>query len=157
MTDTASTPPARYAHDLPFGAACLGPDRTRFRLWAPDAVEVWLDIDQGETVRMAAEPDGWYAAVVPVGAGTCYRYRVTNRAGATWRCRTRPRARSGRTCTARAWWWTRCAMRGSTPAGWVGPGTRRCCTNCTSARWAASTPCARACPNWRAWASPPWS
>ncbi|WP_055326525.1 malto-oligosyltrehalose trehalohydrolase [Ralstonia solanacearum] len=83
MTDTASTPPARYAHDLPFGAACLGPNRTRFRLWAPDAVEVWLDIDQGETVRMAAEPDGWYAAVVPVGAGTCYRYRVTNRAGAT--------------------------------------------------------------------------
>ncbi len=83
MTDTAPTPPAHYAHDLPFGAACLGPDRTRFRLWAPDAVEVWVDIDQGEAVRMAAEPDGWHAAVVPVGAGTCYRYRVTNRAGAT--------------------------------------------------------------------------
>ncbi|MCD9230574.1 malto-oligosyltrehalose trehalohydrolase [Ralstonia pseudosolanacearum] len=83
MTDTTSAPPVRHAHDLPFGAACLGPDRTRFRLWAPDAVEAWVDIDQGEAVRMAPEPGGWHAATVPVGAGTCYRYRVTNREGIT--------------------------------------------------------------------------
>ncbi|WP_199033334.1 malto-oligosyltrehalose trehalohydrolase, partial [Ralstonia sp. ASV6] len=34
-------------------------------------------------VRMEAEPDGWYAAVAPIGAGLCYRYRVTDRNGVT--------------------------------------------------------------------------
>lgn len=78
--------PLRFAHDMPFGANILADGTTRFRLWAPDAVEVWIDIqhiDESPAVRMDAEPDGWYAAVAPVGAGTCYRYRVTNRDGVT--------------------------------------------------------------------------
>lgn len=85
MTESAP----RFAHDMPFGATVLPDGTTRFRLWAPDATEVWLEIDQGgqsdqgNTVRMDAEPDGWHAAVVPVGAGTCYRYRVANRQGVT--------------------------------------------------------------------------
>jgi len=83
---------ARFTHDLPFGATCLGPDRTRFRLWAPDATEAWIEIDAGHdrsgrsdanTIRMEAEPDGWYAAVAPIGAGLGYRYRVTDRSGVT--------------------------------------------------------------------------
>ena len=85
---TASAPPLapRYAHDMPFGANVLADGSTRFRLWAPDATEVWIDvqhIDDNPAFRMDAEPDGWYASVVPVGAGTCYRYRITDRDGVT--------------------------------------------------------------------------
>ncbi|HJV96586.1 MAG TPA: malto-oligosyltrehalose trehalohydrolase, partial [Albitalea sp.] len=78
--------PTQFTHDLPFGATCLGPDRTRFRLWAPDAVEVRIEIDadhDGSAVRMDAEPDGWYSAIAPASAGVCYRYRITDRDGVT--------------------------------------------------------------------------
>ncbi|PLT17568.1 MULTISPECIES: malto-oligosyltrehalose trehalohydrolase [Ralstonia] len=79
-------PAPRFAHDMPFGAAVLPDGTTRFRLWAPDAANVWIDvqnIDGNVAFPMEAEPGGWYAAVVPVGAGTCYHYRVTNREGVT--------------------------------------------------------------------------
>jgi maltooligosyltrehalose trehalohydrolase len=81
-----ATLPVRFEHALPFGAATLGPDGTRFRLWAPDAAEVWVEIEGTGTstaVPMQAEPDGWYTVIAPVDAGACYRYRITNRDGAT--------------------------------------------------------------------------
>ena len=87
MTESA----ARFAHDMPFGAVVLPDGATRFRLWAPDAADAWVDIDSGSgssngsgsAIHMAAEPGGWYAVVAPVGAGASYRYRITNRDGIT--------------------------------------------------------------------------
>ncbi|MDE2201821.1 MAG: malto-oligosyltrehalose trehalohydrolase [Burkholderiaceae bacterium] len=76
-------PAARFVHDMPFGTTVLPDGTTRFRLWAPDAAEVWVDSDNRNTLRMAAEPDGWFAVVAPVGEGTSYRYRVTSRQGIT--------------------------------------------------------------------------
>lgn len=67
-----ATLPVRFEHALPFGAATLGPDGTRFRLWAPDAAEVWVEIEGTGTstaVPMQAEPDGWYTVIAPVDAG----------------------------------------------------------------------------------------
>lgn len=79
MTESA----LRFAHDMPFGATVLADGTARFRLWAPDATDAWIDIDNDSAMRMDAEPDGWYAAVAPAGASTCYRYRITSREGVT--------------------------------------------------------------------------
>ncbi|MFS0773502.1 malto-oligosyltrehalose trehalohydrolase [Sphingomonas sp. 1P08PE] len=49
---------------------------TRFRLWAPDVDAVMLEIDGRGGQPMAATGDGWFAAEVPVGAGTRYRFRI---------------------------------------------------------------------------------
>ncbi|MGZ2866675.1 malto-oligosyltrehalose trehalohydrolase, partial [Pseudomonas aeruginosa] len=61
-----------FAHDLPFGATLLAPDRTRFRLWAPDRDAVSVEIAGSDTVAMAATGDGWFEAEAACGAGTGY-------------------------------------------------------------------------------------
>jgi maltooligosyltrehalose trehalohydrolase len=48
----------------------------RFALWAPDASAVAVEIDGGDGGAMTAEEDGWFAVVLPVGAGARYRFRV---------------------------------------------------------------------------------
>ncbi|MBW6528924.1 malto-oligosyltrehalose trehalohydrolase [Sphingomonas sp. RHCKR7] len=53
---------------------------TRFRLWAPDAAAVTLELADGAPVEMIAGEDGWYAAEAPVGAGARYRFRVGDQA-----------------------------------------------------------------------------
>ena len=73
----------RFVHDMPFGAAVLANGTTRFRLWAPDAAKAWVEFDNGDTVRMSTEPDGWYAAVAPIGASAGYRYRIVDGEGVT--------------------------------------------------------------------------
>lgn len=65
-----------FVHDLPFGATLLAPDRTRFRLWAPDRDAVAVEIEGGPAVAMTAQGGGWFEAVAACGAGTCYRYRL---------------------------------------------------------------------------------
>lgn len=65
-----------FAHDLPFGATLLAPDRTRFRLWAPDRDAVAVEIEGLGPVAMAAAGDGWFEAEAACGAGTGYRYRL---------------------------------------------------------------------------------
>ena len=54
----------------------LRDDATTFRLWAPDAPAVTLEIDGGESVAMTPRDDGWFAADAPVGAGARYRFRI---------------------------------------------------------------------------------
>ena len=49
---------------------------TRFRLWAPDAPAVTLQIDGRDDVPMTAVADGWSEAQAPVGTGSRYRFRI---------------------------------------------------------------------------------
>ncbi|MDB5842246.1 MAG: treZ, partial [Herminiimonas sp.] len=61
---------------LPFGAQLLAPDRTRFRLWAPSAKAVSVELSGLAPAPLAPQADGWYQAEVRCGAGTRYKYRV---------------------------------------------------------------------------------
>jgi maltooligosyltrehalose trehalohydrolase len=59
-----------------FGARYNGDGTTTFRLWAPDVEAVRVEIAGGESVAMARDEDGVFAATVQAGVGTHYRYRV---------------------------------------------------------------------------------
>ena len=67
----------RFAQALTWGATLLAPDRTRFRIWAPDTGTVALEVEGAAPLPMHAAGDGWFEAEAPVGAGTRYRYRVS--------------------------------------------------------------------------------
>ena len=64
---------------LPFGANVVD-DGVEFRVWAPASrsVDVVIYGPDAEAVHpLAAEEDGWFAAIVPgVGAGARYKYRL---------------------------------------------------------------------------------
>jgi maltooligosyltrehalose trehalohydrolase len=66
----------RFAQALSWGAEPLAPDRTRFRLWAPDSPEVALVVEGDAPLPMRATGEGWFEAEAPVGAGARYRFRV---------------------------------------------------------------------------------
>jgi maltooligosyltrehalose trehalohydrolase len=66
--------PNRFAHALPFGASLDG-DMAHFRLWAPSAASVAVEIN-GIAHPMTEQPGGWYAATLPVSAGAQYVYRL---------------------------------------------------------------------------------
>ena len=67
----------RHAQPTTWGATLLGPDRTRFRLWAPEAQSgVALEVEGREPLPMRALEDGWFEVEAPVGAGARYKYRV---------------------------------------------------------------------------------
>ena len=61
---------------LPFGAELLDDERTRFRLWAPDAREVDLILDGDRVSSMTARSGGWFELTSAAPAGTRYRYRI---------------------------------------------------------------------------------
>ena len=69
---------------LPWGAELL-PDgtRTRFRLWAPSAREVALEIADHPPAPMQPEPDGWFALEAAAPAGTRYRFQARLEDGST--------------------------------------------------------------------------
>jgi maltooligosyltrehalose trehalohydrolase len=58
------------------GAIALGDGRVRFRIWAPDADAVELDLEGGGRIALAREPEGTFSTVVQAAAGTRYRYRI---------------------------------------------------------------------------------
>jgi maltooligosyltrehalose trehalohydrolase len=62
------------AWHLPFGANVVGPNRTRFRLWAPAQREVSLAIDGRAPLPMTATDGGWFEAEAHCGVGARYRY-----------------------------------------------------------------------------------
>jgi maltooligosyltrehalose trehalohydrolase len=66
-----------FAQETSWGATLLAPDRTHFRLWAPDAPRVMLEVERHAPQEMNALGDGWHEVVAPVGAGACYRFRVS--------------------------------------------------------------------------------
>ncbi|GGG35812.1 malto-oligosyltrehalose trehalohydrolase [Caldovatus sediminis] len=67
-----------FVQPTTWGATLLAPDRTRFRLWAPDARAgaVALEVEGRAPRPMRPLPGGWFEAEAPVGAGARYRYRV---------------------------------------------------------------------------------
>lgn len=56
----------------------LRDDGATFRLWAPDAPAVTLEIDGRDPVPMTAGEDGWFAADASVGPGARYRFRLSD-------------------------------------------------------------------------------
>src|SRR4051812_41103580 len=60
-----------------FGAQLIAPDRTRFRLWAPSRQQVTLEVHDQPPLPMNAVGDGWFEVEAPCGAGSRYRYRVS--------------------------------------------------------------------------------
>ncbi len=66
----------RFAHALPFGAELEGSE-ARFRIWAPSAEQLTLEVD-GTAHAMLAEAGGWHAATAPAAAGSAYRYRMAD-------------------------------------------------------------------------------
>ena len=66
--------PERFAHPLPFGAAVDG-ETTSFRIWAPTAGHLTLELD-GADYPMNAEAEGWFTAVADAPAGTKYRFKT---------------------------------------------------------------------------------
>jgi maltooligosyltrehalose trehalohydrolase len=65
-----------FVHELPFGAQPNGDGTTRFRLWAPTADRVALEIEGQGVIAMQPEKGGWLAAQAPCGAGARYRFRL---------------------------------------------------------------------------------
>lgn len=59
---------------LSFGANIIGPNRTRFRIWAPAQRALQLAIEGAPPCPMARSDDGWFEAQADCGAGTRYRY-----------------------------------------------------------------------------------
>ncbi len=67
----------RRAHSMPFGAEVQGNGRTRFRLWAPSAREVDLELEStGERWAMAPVGEGWFERTAPAPPGSRYRLRI---------------------------------------------------------------------------------
>jgi maltooligosyltrehalose trehalohydrolase len=61
---------------LPVGAEA-GPGGVHFRVWAPDRKRVDVATEDGDRYRLAPEPGGYHAGLVPgIGPGTRYRYRL---------------------------------------------------------------------------------
>jgi maltooligosyltrehalose trehalohydrolase len=69
----------RRIHELPFGAE-LTADGVRFRLWAPRANTVSLQLGAGGQIPMDPEPGGWFSLTTVAGPGARYRYLVDGRA-----------------------------------------------------------------------------
>jgi maltooligosyltrehalose trehalohydrolase len=59
---------------LSFGANLIGPNRTRFRLWAPAQHAVAIAIAGRPTAPMARLDDGWFEADAECGPETRYQY-----------------------------------------------------------------------------------
>jgi maltooligosyltrehalose trehalohydrolase len=59
---------------LPFGANLVGPDRTRFKIWAPAQKTVSVQIEGAARLPLARTADGWFEGEADCGAGTRYRY-----------------------------------------------------------------------------------
>lgn len=70
---------AMHSHDMRFGAK-VGPEGTRFRLWAPDCRTVALVLDdrnRGREITVSPDAAGWCDVFVSgAGAGTRYGYRI---------------------------------------------------------------------------------
>ena len=68
-------------HPMKFGAELDDAGQVRFRLWAPAAERVAVEIadrdDRRRTLDLAPEDDGWFALVTDAaGPGSRYRYRI---------------------------------------------------------------------------------
>ncbi len=62
------------AWQLPFGANLVGPNRTRFKIWAPAQKTISVRIEGGAQVPLQRNAEGWFEGEADCGAGARYRY-----------------------------------------------------------------------------------
>ncbi|GBQ62379.1 malto-oligosyltrehalose trehalohydrolase [Ameyamaea chiangmaiensis NBRC 103196] len=65
-----------HAYSTQWGAVMVAPSRARFRIWAPSAPQVMLEIEGADPIPLALEPDGWHEVTADATPGMCYGYRV---------------------------------------------------------------------------------
>ncbi|WP_340052892.1 malto-oligosyltrehalose trehalohydrolase [Pseudomonas sp. JAI120] len=68
--------PLRTLETWPHGALMLDAQHTRFALWAPDAFYVSVELENGKSIAMLPQADGWFETEVKCPAGTRYRYNI---------------------------------------------------------------------------------
>lgn len=113
--------PLRTPETWPHGAMMLDAEHTRFALWAPDAFYVSVELENGQSLPLLPQDDGWFVNNIHCPAGTRYRYcidgelEVPDPASA-------PRPV---TSTSTAWWSIRMPTSGITAPGVADPGTRQ--------------------------------
>jgi maltooligosyltrehalose trehalohydrolase len=54
----------------------LDAEHTRFALWAPDAFFVSLELENGQSLPLLPQADGWFVIKTRCPAGTRYRYNI---------------------------------------------------------------------------------
>ncbi|MDQ2868002.1 MAG: malto-oligosyltrehalose trehalohydrolase [Verrucomicrobiota bacterium] len=60
----------------PIGAELVAPDRTHFRVWAPQAKILEVALADGVVHPLTAERDGYFAGAAPCSAGAHYKFRI---------------------------------------------------------------------------------
>ncbi|MBS7420292.1 malto-oligosyltrehalose trehalohydrolase [Pseudomonas syringae] len=68
--------PLRTDDNWRHGAVLLDPEHTRFALWAPDASFVNVELQDGQSLAMLPQSDGWFVLEARCKAGTRYRFRI---------------------------------------------------------------------------------
>ena len=68
--------PLRTDENWRHGAVLLDSGYTRFALWAPDAFYVSVELDDGQSLAMVAQNEGWFVLEARCPAGTRYRYNI---------------------------------------------------------------------------------
>ncbi|WP_348749688.1 malto-oligosyltrehalose trehalohydrolase [Pseudomonas rhodesiae] len=68
--------PLRTLETWPHGAIMLDAQHTRFALWAPDAFYVSVELENGKSIAMLPQADGWFEVDIKCPAGTRYRYNI---------------------------------------------------------------------------------
>ena len=68
--------PSRTLETWPHGAIMLDAQHTRFALWAPDAFYVSVELEDGKSIAMLPQADGWFEVEIQCPAGTRYRYNI---------------------------------------------------------------------------------
>ncbi|AZF27070.1 malto-oligosyltrehalose trehalohydrolase [Pseudomonas sp. R2-60-08W] len=68
--------PLRTLETWPHGALMLDAQHTRFALWAPDAFYVSVELQDGKSIAMLPQADGWFEVEVACPAGTLYRFNI---------------------------------------------------------------------------------
>ncbi|MFJ3484946.1 malto-oligosyltrehalose trehalohydrolase [Pseudomonas sp. NPDC090202] len=68
--------PSRTDESWRHGAVLLDPEHTRFALWAPDAWYVSVELENGPSLALLPQDDGWFVLDTRCAAGTRYRYII---------------------------------------------------------------------------------
>ena len=68
--------PLRTPENWPHGAIMLDDAHTQFALWAPDAFYVSVELENGQSLPMLPQADGWFVIKARCPAGSRYRYNI---------------------------------------------------------------------------------
>jgi maltooligosyltrehalose trehalohydrolase len=68
--------PLRTLETWPHGAIMLDAEHTRFALWAPDAFYVSVELENGQSLPLLPQADGWFVIKTRCPAGMRYRYNI---------------------------------------------------------------------------------